>query len=507
MKVYYFSEKDNIYKIFQVLDNLPSKKKEIFLEIHPKNEFFSNKWWAKLVLEKTEDLHIKPVFIISNQKQENLLKIFGANYIWKKEPIYKKIQKTIFEFINIFRWNSFFLKNSKTLKIFILTAEIAFTLLVIFFIYNLVTPRTDIYIQPAINIKHIIQKVYISSSNKKIDKLPVIKYYTWEMIKTISIKLPVKDITFLSKPAKWTIKLINHSTIWYSLKAHTQLITENWLIFKLKTWIYVPPAKSPQKPWIAYAKVIADKFDVKWNIIWEKWNIIKWTKLFIRKLYASIGKKKIYAIANKDFSNWETNPTWKVSVDDIENIKKYLKEKLNKNVKLYIQNYVKSQNKDYQPLLFFWMYKITSIDYLIDSKPWEEKAYLNWNLQAKILFSYIKKSDIKKVFKQYLKDHIVSLWEFIWWNESSLAILWFEKVFDNLYLSTINFDALLWYDFENDYNKIKENILNKVPSLSVEEAKQIILSYPVIANVQIKTTNSLNKVSSLKSRIFIHIVK
>jgi len=103
MKVYYFSEKDNIYKIFQVLDNLPSKKKEIFLEIHPKNEFFSNKWWAKLVLEKTEDLHIKPVFIISNQKQENLLKIFGANYIWKKEPIYKKIQKTIFEFINIFR--------------------------------------------------------------------------------------------------------------------------------------------------------------------------------------------------------------------------------------------------------------------------------------------------------------------------------------------------------------------------------------------------------------------
>jgi len=103
MKTYYFSEKDNIYKIFQVLDNLPKKKKEVFLEIHPKNEFFSNKWWAKLVLEKAQDLHIKPIFIISTQKQEKLLKLFNANYIWKKEPIQKKLQKAFFEFINIFK--------------------------------------------------------------------------------------------------------------------------------------------------------------------------------------------------------------------------------------------------------------------------------------------------------------------------------------------------------------------------------------------------------------------
>ena len=82
-----------------------------------------------------------------------------------------------------------------------------------------------------------------------------------------------------------------------------------------------------------------------------------------------------------------------------------------------------------------------------------------------------------------------------------------SKVFDNLYLATINFDALLWYDFEKDYNKIKDKIVNEVSSLSIKEAKHIILSYPAIANVEIKTSNSIDKVSSLKSRIFIHIVK
>jgi hypothetical protein len=53
--------------------------------------------------------------------------------------------------------------------------------------------------------------------------------------------------------------------------------------------------------------------------------------------------------------------------------------------------------------------------------------------------------------------------DFIGWNDSSLQILKFEKVFPNLYLATINFDALLGYDFKKDYNHIKQQILEQIP--------------------------------------------
>ena len=378
----------------------------------------------------------------------------------------------------------------------------------IYFVYNLVTPRTDIYIQPAVKIKHLIQKIYVSNQPQNIDnKLPVINFLTGEFVKTISVKLPVKDITYLSKPAKWLVEFVNYSSVGYSLKAKTQLVTDDWLVFRLDNWVYVPGAKSPSQPGKATVKVTADKNDIHWQIIWVRWNIPKWTKLYIRKMYISIWKKKIYTVAKDDFSDGELNPTGKVTLEDIQNIKKYLQETLNKNIKSYINTYIKENLPTAYPLLYKWMYEAKNIQFFIDAKPWDNIAYLPGSIQATIKFSYINKNQIKDIFKKYLQDHIVTMSDFIGWNDSSLQILKFEKVFPNLYLATINFDALLGYDFKKDYNHIKQQILEQIPWMSIKKATQVILSYPVIAWVEIKTSNGSNQVSSLKSRIYIHITK
>jgi hypothetical protein len=65
----------------------------------------------------------------------------------------------------------------------------------------------------------------------------------------------------------------------------------------------------------------------------------------------------------------------------------------------------------------------------------------------------------------------------------------------------------LGYDLKKDYNHIKQQILEQIPWMSIKKATQVILSYPVIAWVEIKTSNGSNQVSSLKSRIYIHITK
>jgi hypothetical protein len=55
MKKFFFSKDDNIYRLFEVIDKLPKKYKEVIFDIDPNNDFFSNQWWLKLVLEKAKD--------------------------------------------------------------------------------------------------------------------------------------------------------------------------------------------------------------------------------------------------------------------------------------------------------------------------------------------------------------------------------------------------------------------------------------------------------------------
>lgn len=511
MKTFYFWEKDNIYKIFQVLDKLKNTKyKEILLDINPKNDFFSNKWWLKLVLEKAQDVWIKPVFVISNSKQELLMKQMWVNYVWKKEPISKKIKNVLFDFLDLIRWNRFSQKYSRFFRFLIIWIELFAVFWFVRFVYNLVTPKTDIYIQPAVKLKHIIQKIYLVPNwDKNVDfnNKPYLYFYTWEFTQVETLKLPVNDISFITKPSHGKIKIVNTTFVWYSLKPHTQLVTSWGLIFRLDSWVYVPPAKSKTSQGVAYVNVTADGKDVRWNLIWSRWNILEWTKLYIRKMYISIWKKKIWAEAVNDFEWGQTNPNGIVTIQDIENIKKFLKDKVSKNLKRYILTYLQRNNKKVFPLLYSGMYKATNFKYYIMAKPWDKLPYVQWSLQVNIAYSYLNKGDIKELFKKYLENHIVSMNEFLWWNDASLQVLGLQKVYNNFYLATIALDAILWYDFKTDYNWIKEQILEEIPWMSIEKAKEFILSFPAVAGIDIKTTNSLDRISNLKSRIYIHIVK
>jgi len=76
----------------------------------------------------------------------------------------------------------------------------------VFFIYNLVVPKTDIYIQPYVEIKHLVQKFYIypqdKKENYKIDKRTNFPYVEKFFTKTYSIKIPVNDISYIAKPSE-----------------------------------------------------------------------------------------------------------------------------------------------------------------------------------------------------------------------------------------------------------------------------------------------------------------
>jgi len=511
LKKFVFSEKDNIYTIFQVIDKIPKSYKEVIFDIHPKNEFFSNKWWLKLVLEKARDKGLNITFLIESPKQEAFLKSLWVKYIWRKIPFYKKMQKSISDFLDLFKSeHSFYRKHYNVIKIFLLGLEIFLVFFAVYFLYNLVTPKTDVYIQPAVNIKHLIKKIYTYpdwDKNYNLGNKDSIPYKKLSFDKVYSLKLPVKDIQYIEKPSYGLVKFYNTTTEGISLKANTVLKTEEGLLFRLQNWVYIPPKKWDNTPGEAYVKVKAESVDEEWKIIWERWNLIKWTKLYVQKLYLSYGKKKIYAEVVKDFSWWETTPKWEVTLQDIELMKKQLLEQFKKDLKKNIYKYIQMDWNSKIPLLYDKLYGIEKVSYKIYAKPGDKIPYIQWDIIGSIYFSYLEKDDLKKVFQNYLKDRLVSENDFIWYDDNSIEILNFDNISKGLYLLTVSINALLGYDFDEDYNQIIPKILEQIKWKPVKEAKKIILNYPQIMGVEIKTTDSLNRVSTLNSRIFIHVVK
>ena len=48
-------------------------------------------------------------------------------------------------------------------------------------------------------------------------------------------------------------------------------------------------------------------------LMWDRWNIAKWTTLYIKNLKQSLFLKEIYAVALEDFTWWTITSDWKVT--------------------------------------------------------------------------------------------------------------------------------------------------------------------------------------------------
>lgn len=512
MKTFYFDAKDNIYKIFQILEKMPNKYKEVIFDIDSKNDFFQNKRWLKLVLEKAESRWITITFIIENQRQESFMQLFQISYIRRKIPIFNRITNIFTDFLENFKdKNSFYKRHYNIFKILFLGLEIWFVVFIFFLIYNLVIPKTDVYLQANVRIKQLVQKFYIYPKDKEfnydLDKRANFPYHTKTFTVSYQSKIPVNDISYIAKPSSWKIKFFNNTTEWISLKARTEMVTSKWLLFRLDNWVYIPPKDENWKAWTVTATVTAQEQNEKGELMWASWNIWKWENLYIKKMYISLWKKQIVAKSLNDFSWWETKTNGTVQVSDIELIKNMLLRKFEENVKTAIFSNIKDSGNTTIPIIYKDSYYYNNISYNIDSKPWEDSSFIKWSIQWDIYFKYIDKTELKNAFKNYLSDRIISKNEFLWWDENSIQLLALTEVASWVNLVTFSINALLWYDFDNDYNNVKSKIMQEIKWKDLEVAKNIILANPMIAWVQIETTNTLKKVSDIPSRIFLHFSK
>jgi len=504
MKLFFLKD-HSLYKIFKTLEKLPNGK-TVHISIDPEHAFFDNEWRGKQIQELLQQRNIHAFFIT---KTENSRKFFERIWIpvihQEKHKILKILNLVYLFFFNIkkFHLQAYTKKNYMFYMIF--GFEIIFALIVLYFLYSLILPRTIIDIYPANQSENIIYNFRYYHINDKEFALQTknlaIPYQTWFIDYKYTLSISVKNIKHIQNPSQWSIKIMNPTSKEYNLLKWTRFVTNDWLVFKSKSWFKIEPNSD------MIIEIVASDQDEKWNVIWARWNIPKDTTLYIKNLKESFFLKNIYAITMDQFSWGSMLSEWIVTQKDID----ALSGKLLSTVKEQKQNII-NQNFALPGQIFLHfddLIKIESLSINIENKAQEKVPYLKWSIVVRIYFAYINQADLFQQTELYLKQRPSEKVKLITIDKSS--IVFFSNIKkDDLwaYIIPTKLTIIQWYDFEKDVNNIINTIKTNIIWINKEKAKSLLLWYPEISSVKISIRPPwYTSITKLKSRVKINIIQ
>lgn len=191
---------------------------------------------------------------------------------------------------------------------------------IVYLLYGLVIPSTSLAIHPAYEIEEVVYNFrFFNHENTTFQKYTQqlsVPYYTGSMNIKHTITLAINDILYLQNPSKGTVIIVNKSDAPISLVEKTQLVTDDGRIFLTTQPVYVAAA-SKESAGFTYVDVVASDIDMNKEIIGERGNITKGTRLYVRKLKQSLYKKSVYADAVYDFAGGKTIIKNDISTGDI----------------------------------------------------------------------------------------------------------------------------------------------------------------------------------------------
>lgn len=499
-----FYKTDKIHKIFKSIEKLSDKKKiQIFIEEW--NEIYENIWWwnqlIQLLDKKKIDFEIFVNWTTSFKYFNKLwVKNISQNINFFEISIY--ILKSYFFKIKDFHWDVF---RKKTYFFYvILVLELISIWAIFYYFYNLITPSAKIYIQPTFSLDKIVYNFFYypwnwwNSSDSNLISIP---YYTWKIDLEYTETIDVANIKYIQTPSSWLVSFVNMNINDYSFVANTKLISDDWLLFRLPTRISVPNNDELDKNDLQYKVEAMDK-DVDWQIIWQRWNIKKWTRLYFKNLRESYYFKNVYWEVLEDFKWWETNWQWTVSIQDIDIIKERLSKYVNENIMILLKNNFNSQNDKWKELLFFKdLISVQINDFIFNWNVWDNVSDLQWTIKYSIIYHYVNRNDLKKWILKYTDDRQSKNFSIIDLDKSSL--IFYDKLnIDENFVIPTEIDVIMWYDFDNDINWILNEIKHKIVWKDLAFANDVIFSYKEIKVWIIKISPPWqNSLPNLLSRI------
>lgn len=507
MKLFFASD-DSLLKIFKTLEKIP-RWKEVEISIEPEHSLFDNEWRGKQIKDILEKRSINATFSTQSEKCKKFFeKIWlKTNYV-ETNKILKTLNMIYLFFFNIKKFH-LDTKGKKYWTILIYWFESILILWILYVIYLLIIPNAKITINPSQNTETLIYnfRYYPTSDTEypEYSKYLSIPYYTWSFEYKYDLSMNTTNIKYLQNPSVGEIKIFNTTNESFTFVPNTRFITDDWRLFKSTIYVDLPAWYD----WVAWEKIIRVKAmeqDDNWIIMWSRWNIPSWTKLYIKNLKQSFFLKEIYAIALTDFTWGTLDSEWEITQEDIGLLSDKLKNYIDQQKKnIAIQNF---SDKEWILLTFSdtIKYTIKSID--IPHDIWEKTSLINWTVTAEIEFIYIKWSDLISAFSKYIQQRPSEKTRFISLDKNSLVFYEDDWSMNNekVFVVPTKIQAIQWYDFSKDINWILNEIKDHIVWDTTENARSYILQYPEISSVKLKVSpKRYSTIPKLKSRIKILI--
>lgn len=484
-------------------------------------KIIKNKAWNKRVTILTNDLASKkvweslwinysiikdPEFFKERSIKQELLK---HNFTFWEYFIFE-LKKYIRKSIN-FLWDKIWINSLKYYSpydkvknswIFFLMIWVLTSIWMLFFIFYFAVSKTYIEITPEVEIKSkAINIVYEEENTEK----SILSWSSNIALKKVSETISLDDTfktTWINYEntarATANVTFVNELREEQVFRPATRLLSSEWIVFETTGWVKIPgktmTASWETVFWTTQARAIAKIYDDKWKFIWSRWNLenalftIPWLKF---------NQDKIYAKLEKPATWWWDNIAYLVWEDDIENAKKILEEKLQREalnkLKLKINEDNKLSNVKYEilPITNIINYSDLNINTIWEIKKWQkiESFDLKWSIKIE---AYIyNKTHVINLLKQVVNEWLLSGTDrlmFIDDNSLRMSVVLDRQENPLKIKATTEVDAWISFDFDNNQNYYNQRLKSLILWLDNKEAMNILLNDTKINNVTISNT-------------------
>jgi len=485
------------------------QNKQIQIFIEENNDIFEHPRRWKQIKDLIENKKLQATFIAKSPKAKDYFEKVWLPFFYKyKNNFLRNISLAYFFLFDIRKYHQALLSKKHYMTL-LFTGEAIAVLLVMYTLYALVLPSTKVIITPNYNVEDIIYNFrYYPSARTQFPQISQsigIPYYSWFIEHSYDMTINIESLLTEQQPSHGKLTIFNETKNEYSIIKNTTFITPEGLTFHSDK-AFVIPAKIGEKNGQTSIDVTASPTDIYSNVIGQRWNINPKHIMHIKNIKESYFLKKIYAVAENQFTGWVTHEIGNVTAKDIHNIDEALDAYIQTNKKDILRKHFDIPNAIL--LHFDNLISYDIINTQIHNNIGDPWPHVAGQITARINFLYIKQSDIAKSILHYINQRQTDTEVLIDINIQSLTLYSIKSVQKDVFVIPTSVSVIRWYNFEKDKNNIKQTIKDNIVGKNENQARNYILSFPEISTAKINIRPPRYKqVSSTKSRIFFEIKK
>ncbi len=507
MKLFFLKE-HSLYKIFKTIEKVPNGR-TIYIYIDPEHSFFDNERRGKEIKDVLQKKNLNVFFVTKTEKSKYFFTSLGLNVLHQeKHKVIKYLRLAYDFFFNIKKFHLQVYTKKNYIFYVVFGFEILFVLIILYLLYSLILPSTRVNIVPTSQIESVIYNFrYYPSSDTEFDQYSRflnVPYYTWYIDYKYDMTISTANIKYIQQPSQGIVEMVNKIPQDYSFIKDTRFVTDDGRQFVAADYFLVPQG-TESNPGKILITLKAMEQDINGVLMWSRWNILEWTKVFIKNMKNSYYAQNIYGVVLNDFSGGNLQSEGMVSLKDIDILSGKLVDTLYKQKMNIVYNNFKSSENivlNFSPLI-----STTIKEIQIKNVPGEKTPLLKWSIIARFNFNYIKKADLMQVVDTYVKQRMYDKMKVFQVDTSSIVFFKdMKQETGHIFVIPTKVDIKQSYDFSKDINNILPDLKERITWLTEEKAREVLFSYPEISSFDITIRPPrYTTVSKLKSRIKVSI--